>query len=636
MSFRPTGAGTWVHVWAVVVVIAVVAVVATSVGVIALRPAALFPRASSPPTYAVSFNEAGLPAKTSWWVSVAGTSHTSAGPTIVVNLTSGTYPYIVGPVAGYVTAWTGTLTVGSVAEGLSVPFVPYTYTVTFSESGLPAGTDWSVALGTGAPAVGSTSTFLNLTEPNGSYPFAIGGASGYAAAPSGGTVQVDGANVSEPIAFSENGTSEPVITIGGSSAAYPFTQLGVSWYVQNDSDIVISDDQGGTGAGMLAVCAGHLEVGVAAQPETAAELEADDGCPSTDDITNTTFGYDAVDVVVPAANPHGLLSLGWDTLTAIYDGASTTAPTLLAPSIDTVPLSSGPLDQAPWSTHAALDWDQIPATVDGYSFPAGSLYDAGAVATTTATVEGLGSVSATGAVACGASSSDLDDLCDASVFGASASGTPCGFLVCAGGAASGSDNATATIAPFEREDASGTTATFEARLLGAANNSTFAASYANLGWAGCGPNDLLADCGILLPPTEQANGAAGILSAVAADANAIGYAPDGPARSATGIGAAGLVPFLAVGESLAPGDGLVAGSELSYGAVVPTTGAAGSLSAGIHASGQVSQYAGWRPFVFVTLEPPTGQVQDLFTFLLDPEVNLQLAAATGELSLYTI
>lgn len=210
----------------------------------------------------------------------------------------------------------------------------------------------------------------------------------------------------------------------------------MSWYEQNHSDVNIQDDEGGTGAGMLAVCDGHINVGAASTPETASGLESSDGCPLSGDITITTIAYDAADVVIKSQNAHGLLSINWDTLTAIYDGASTTTPTLLNPSIDGVSVLSGTLDVAPFSTHAALDWDQIPATVGGYIFPVGGLYGTGAVATTGTTTEVIGSISAAGAVPCGISSGDLNDLCDASVFGGAASGTPCGFLVCAGGSGS--------------------------------------------------------------------------------------------------------------------------------------------------------------------------------------------------------
>ncbi len=438
---------------------------------------------------------------------------------------------------------------------------------------------------------------------------------------------------------------QATFTIGGSTSVFPFSSAGVSWYEQNHSDVVINDQQGGTGAGMLAVCEGHVDVGAASTPETASGLEAADGCSAADNINVTVIAYDAVDVVINSANTHGLLSIGYDTLTAIYDSSSTTQPTLFPTTIDNTTTTSGALDQAPWYkanlnslTPTALQWDQIPATVYGYSFSAGALTNGSA--NSTAITEKLSNathpVAAGAGEPCGISTHSLNDICDAAVFGKAATGTPCGFFVCAGGTggfASGSDNATASIVPIERLDASGTTQTFEAKLLGATSASGFGSSFAALGYSGCGSNNLLTDCGITLKSSQQANGNPGVLTAVAGNLNSLGYASDGLARTASGIGTGGIVPFLADGQSLISGS---AGSTHAYGAVVPSTGASGTIAAGIKNSTTTNQYSGWRPFEFVTLNPPAGEVFDFYQFILGSSVNQALATATGEVSLYSI
>ncbi len=424
---------------------------------------------------------------------------------------------------------------------------------------------------------------------------------------------------------------QATFTIGGSTSVFPFSSAGVSWYEQNHSDVVINDQQGGTGAGMLAVCEGHIDVGAASTPETATGLESADGCSAADNINITTIAYDAVDVVINSANPHGLLSIGYDTLTLIYDGASTTTPTLVPTTVDTITTGSGILHAAPWDDHAALQWDQIPATVNGVFFASGKLYSAGGNSTINVT-EGLASKVAAAGTLCGVTyGGPYNDICDAADFGGTASGTPCGFLVCAGG--SGSYGANATIVPIERLDASGTTQTFEAKLLGAVTASSFSSSFAGLGYSGCGSNNLLTDCGISLPTADQENGNPGVLTAVAGNQNSIGYASDGLARTASGIGTKGLVPFLADQQTLISGS---ATSTFSYGAVVPSTGASGTIAAGIKNSTTTNQYSGWRPFQFVTLNPPAGEVFDFYQFILGSSVNQALATATGEVSLYSI
>jgi ABC-type phosphate transport system substrate-binding protein len=392
--------------------------------------------------------------------------------------------------------------------------------------------------------------------------------------------------------------AQTTVDIGGSTSVYPFSALAATWFEQNNSDIAIQDSQGGTGAGMLAVCSGHIQVGAASTPETPAGLIASDGCPSTPGITVTTIAYDAVDVVIASTNTHGLLSINWDTLTAIYDHASTTTPTLVATTIDGAALTS-----AIPTLGTPITWNEIPAAVAGAT-----------IGTYTETQTGI-TVGAS-ATAC---TGFANDICP------TGGATPCGWEVCAGGA-------NMAIVPVERSDASGTTQTFEAKLLGATSASGFAATFTQLGYSGCGSNNILADCGISV--ATQENGNPGVLTAVAGNPNAIGYASDGLARTTTGVGVGGIVPFDAVGQQGALV--VTTGATVAYGAVVPSTGATGTIAAGITDSTTVNQYSGWRPFEFVTLQPPTGEVQRFIQFITDPANNAELATVTGEVGLYSI
>jgi hypothetical protein len=73
------------------------------------------------------------------------------------------------------------------------------YTVSFEETGLPVGTNWSVTLAT---VLGySNSNTILFTVGNGSHGFQVGAVSGYSATPSSGIVTVAGADDIERVTF---------------------------------------------------------------------------------------------------------------------------------------------------------------------------------------------------------------------------------------------------------------------------------------------------------------------------------------------------------------------------------------------------------------------------------------------------
>ncbi|MGC8620276.1 MAG: hypothetical protein ACP5LA_07265, partial [Thermoplasmata archaeon] len=81
------------------------------------------------------------------------------------------------------------------------------YKITFTESGLPTGTSWSVTLN--GTTESSTTNTITFTEPNGTYAYSIGIIGGYTASPSSGTITVNGANVNQEITFSSSSTLPP-------------------------------------------------------------------------------------------------------------------------------------------------------------------------------------------------------------------------------------------------------------------------------------------------------------------------------------------------------------------------------------------------------------------------------------------
>ncbi|MGC8673489.1 MAG: hypothetical protein ACP5TO_08360, partial [Thermoplasmata archaeon] len=78
-----------------------------------------------------------------------------------------------------------------------------TYTVAFTESGLPYGTSWSVTFNGNAKS-STTSTISYTGIANGSYSFSVESITGYVASPSSGTITVNGTNVNQTITFIEN------------------------------------------------------------------------------------------------------------------------------------------------------------------------------------------------------------------------------------------------------------------------------------------------------------------------------------------------------------------------------------------------------------------------------------------------
>ena len=176
-------------------------------------------------TYAITFTEAGLPTGTSWSVALNGSTQSSISSSIVFNDPNGTYSFTVGSVSGYAaTPSSSSLMLSGYPVTESITFSPKTYPVTFTETGLPSGTTWSITLN-GQTFTSLTST-ITFSEPNGSYSYSIGSISGYTTSPSSGLVTVSGSNLDEAIVFTKNTPSLYAVT---------FTEYnlppGTEWYV---------------------------------------------------------------------------------------------------------------------------------------------------------------------------------------------------------------------------------------------------------------------------------------------------------------------------------------------------------------------------------------------------------------------
>jgi sugar lactone lactonase YvrE len=157
-------------------------------------------------TYGATFTESALPAGTSWSVIVDGNTYTSTSTTVVAPLPNGTYSYTVPGVPGYApVAAGGVVVVASAGTTASVAFAPFTYSVTFTETGLPAGTAWSVTVN--GVAYTSTSATLVAPEPNGTFSYTVGALPNYSTTPSTGAGTVSAAPASEAVTFRSTSTS---------------------------------------------------------------------------------------------------------------------------------------------------------------------------------------------------------------------------------------------------------------------------------------------------------------------------------------------------------------------------------------------------------------------------------------------
>ena len=139
----------------------------------------------TPMTYAVTFTESGLPGGTTWYLNItSGRSNQTTGTTVGFFEQNGSYDYAVATTDKEYPSVGGSFTVQSAAVRVSVAFVLVTYTVTFTETGLPSGTNWSIVLEGTAQA--STSSTITFTEPNSTYSFTVGAWTGGTAYPAAG------------------------------------------------------------------------------------------------------------------------------------------------------------------------------------------------------------------------------------------------------------------------------------------------------------------------------------------------------------------------------------------------------------------------------------------------------------------
>ncbi|MGC9138463.1 MAG: hypothetical protein ACP5G5_05585, partial [Thermoplasmata archaeon] len=158
----------------------------------------------SPFTYAVKFNETGLPSGTIWYVNLSnGQTFKGSSNVIIAYETNGSYSFTIATVdKRYAPSpYSGSFTVNGSSLNISISFTLVKFVVTFNETGLPPGTLWFINLTNGESYRGNT-TSISFTEPNGTYSFTIATVNKfYAPLPYSGSFTVNGAMVFVNITF---------------------------------------------------------------------------------------------------------------------------------------------------------------------------------------------------------------------------------------------------------------------------------------------------------------------------------------------------------------------------------------------------------------------------------------------------
>jgi hypothetical protein len=160
--------------------------------------------------YAVDFEEQGLPLGMQWNLTTNGVEQsgtvTDAGSSIDYVLPNGTYPYTVEAIPGWVADYKGSFSVAGGPLYLRIAFHPAVYTITFTETGLPIHTDWSIELTNSTQEISldlfaEAPTEIVAIELNGSYDFVASTYSLYSPHPASGEVVVASAGTAEEITF---------------------------------------------------------------------------------------------------------------------------------------------------------------------------------------------------------------------------------------------------------------------------------------------------------------------------------------------------------------------------------------------------------------------------------------------------
>ncbi|MEM4066074.1 MAG: hypothetical protein QXV17_04340 [Candidatus Micrarchaeaceae archaeon] len=199
-------------------------------------------------TYSVTFTETGLPSGTKWYVNItSGPSYSSTATTITLPEDNGTHSYTIatGDKIYDPSPYSGSFTINGAGASESITFNEITYSVTFTETGLPSGTKWYVNT-TGGNSYSSTSTSLSFSAPNGTDSYTVATVNKiYYPTPSSSSFTVNGSSLSETVSFSEITYSVTFTETGLPSGTTWYVNLtGIGSYSSATSSLTFKDPNG--------------------------------------------------------------------------------------------------------------------------------------------------------------------------------------------------------------------------------------------------------------------------------------------------------------------------------------------------------------------------------------------------------
>ena len=159
------------------------------------------PVAFSEVVYKVTFTESNLPSGTAWYVNLSNGLKSGAitGSSYSFSLINGSYSYNIATNDKIYHADAGSITVNGKITSKQITFSKFTYTVTFTETGLKNGTRWNMTFnGSTSSSNGTTITF-NMV--NGTYSYRISNVSGYSITNGSGSISVNGANMAKNVKY---------------------------------------------------------------------------------------------------------------------------------------------------------------------------------------------------------------------------------------------------------------------------------------------------------------------------------------------------------------------------------------------------------------------------------------------------
>jgi hypothetical protein len=185
--------------------------------------------------FGVQVAESGLPPGTPWGVELGATSTRGTASNLSTSLQNGTYSYAVDLVPGYhATAGRGTVVVDGGPAELNLTFRPFTFNLTFVDTGAPAGSGWSVAVENRSWNASSSS--LSVPLSNGTWVYRVVPPTGDVASPANGSARV--ANASSTVDIDFSAAPSPVFSIRFNEFGLPSTLI---WSVEL-SGVVVSNN----------------------------------------------------------------------------------------------------------------------------------------------------------------------------------------------------------------------------------------------------------------------------------------------------------------------------------------------------------------------------------------------------------